>query len=159
MMSFSQSARSIDHSLHATGANNGNSEPGAGWRAIVNKSGSGEFGAAFAPNAVLEGSGLNRSFVGTPAIDAFFAATARGLYDGLRFTSETVDGRKTFLEWEGSVFGKPVGGTTIVTRDATGLIQSIYLYHRPLPVVLEFSKELERRLNGKVDPNLLSAPE
>jgi hypothetical protein len=158
-MSLSQAASPTDRSLPASGASNGESEAGAGWRAIVTKSGSREFGAAFAPNAVLEGSVLNRPFVGTAAIDAFFAATAHGLYDDLRFTSETVDGHKTYLEWEGSVFGKHVGGMTIVTRDATGLIQSIYLYHRPLAVVLEFSKELERRLNGKVDSNLLSSPE
>lgn len=158
-MSSSRAASAIDSSIEASLANNGKSEAGAGWRAIVTKSGASEFGAAFAPNAVLEGSVLNRPFVGTAAIYAFFAATAHGLYDHLQFTSETVDGRKTYLEWEGSVFGKHVGGTTIVTRDATGLIQSIHLYHRPLPVVLEFSKELDRRLSGKVDRYLLSSPE
>jgi hypothetical protein len=49
------------------------------------------------------------------------------------------------------VFGKEVGGTTILTRDATGLIESIQLYHRPLQVVLEFSRELAQRLKGKID--------
>jgi hypothetical protein len=140
-------------------ANNAKSDIGSDWLTIVSKSGTREFAAAFTTSAVIEASVLNQALSGPAAIDAFFVATAHGLYDDLRFTSETVDGRKTYLEWEGSVFGKHVGGTTIVGRDATGLIQSIYLYHRPLAVVLEFSKELERRLNGKVDSNLLSSPE
>jgi hypothetical protein len=55
------------------------------------------------------------------------------------------------------VFGKDVAGTTILMRDATGLIEKIRLYHRPLQVVLEFSKQLALRLKGKTDPNLLGA--
>jgi hypothetical protein len=134
-------------------------EAGAEWRAIVGKSGTSEFAAAFTANPVLEASVLNRPLVGTDAIAAFFAATAGGMYDSIRFTTETVNGRKTYLEWEGNAFGKDVGGTTIITRDATGLIESVRLYHRPLQIVLEFSKELAQRLKGKVDPDLLGAPD
>jgi hypothetical protein len=82
-----------------------------------------------------------------------------GMYDSLKFTTETVNGRKIYLEWEGSVFGEDVGATTILTRDATDLIENIRFYHRPLQVVIEFSKELARRLKGKVDPDLLGASE
>jgi hypothetical protein len=110
-----------------------------------------------AANPVLEASVLNRPMVGIDAIDAFFAATARDMYDSLRFTTETVNGRKTYLEWEGRVFGRDVGGTTILTRGATGLIENIRLYHRPLQIVIEFSKEVSKRLKGKVDPDLLAA--
>jgi hypothetical protein len=134
-------------------------EAGSEWRTIVRKSGTREFAAAFTANPVLEASVLDRPLIGTDAIAAFFAVTASGMYDSLRFTTETVDGRKTYLEWEGKVFGKDVGGATILTRDEAGLIQSIRLYHRPLEVVLEFSKELARRLKGNVDPNLLGAPD
>ena len=134
-------------------------EVAAEWRTIVGKSGTREFSAAFIANPVLEASVLNRALVGTDAIDAFFGVTAHGLYDSIKFTTETVNGRKTYLEWEGSVFGKNVGGTTILTRDATGLIESIRLYHQPLQIVLEFSKEVARRLKDKVDPNLLSVPD
>src|SRR5271156_1370803 len=98
-------------------------EAGAEWRAIVGKSGTHEFASAFTANPVLEASVLNSPLVGTDAIDAFFAVTARGMYDSLGFTTETVNGRKTYLEWEGSAFGKGVGGTTILTRDVTGLIE------------------------------------
>ena len=140
-------------------ADNPKRHAGSEWRTIVQKSGTSEFAAAFTANPVLEASVLNRPFVGTDAIDAFFVATARGMYGSLRFTTETVNGRKTYLEWEGSVFGRGVGGTTVLTRDATGLIESIRLYHRPLQIVLEFSKAVAQRLKGKVDPDLLGAPD
>jgi hypothetical protein len=140
-------------------ADNSKRVAGSEWRAIVLKSGTGEFAAAFTASPVLEASVLNRPWVGPDAIGAFFAVTARGMYDSLSFTAETVDGRKTFLEWQGKAFGRDVGGTTVITRDAAGLIESIRLYHRPLHIVLEFSKELAQRLKGKVDPNLLSAPD
>jgi enoyl-CoA hydratase len=130
--------------------------PGAEWREIVKKSGTKEFAAAFTPNPVLETSVLNGSCIGVDAIAAFFAATAGGMYDALAFTHETVDGRKTYLEWEGKAFGKDAGGTTILTRGETGLIASVRLYHRPFQIVQQFSAELAKRLKGKVDPGLLS---
>jgi hypothetical protein len=86
-------------------------------------------------------------------IAAFFAATS-AMYDSIAFTHETTDGPKTYLEWEGRFLGEDVGGTTILTRDPKGLIQSIQLYHRPLRMVLRFSRELGQRLKGKVDPTL-----
>jgi hypothetical protein len=47
------------------------------------------------------------------------------MYESLAFTNETVDGRKTYLEWEGKAFGKDVGGTTILTRDEAGLSRNV----------------------------------
>jgi hypothetical protein len=38
------------------------------------------------------------------------------------------------------------------------LIQSVRLYHRPLQIVLQFSEELAKRLEGKVDPSLFRKP-
>src|SRR5882762_2742139 len=130
--------------------------PGAEWREIVKKNGTKEFAAAFEPNAVLETSVLNGPCAGVDSIAAFFAATAGGMYDTLAFTHETVDGPKTYLEWEGKALGKSVGGTTILTRNEAGLIQSIQIYHRPLHMVLQFSAELENRLKGKVSPSLFA---
>jgi hypothetical protein len=100
--------------------------------------------------------GSERTVHRSDAIAAFFAATAGGMYDALAFTHETVDGRKTYLEWEGKAFGKDAGGTTILTRGETGLIASVRLYHRPFQIVQQFSAELAKRLKGKVDPGLLS---
>jgi hypothetical protein len=131
-------------------------KPGEDWIAIVRKNGTKEFAAAFASNPVLDTSVMSGPCIGVDAIASFFAATAGGMYDSLAFTNETIDGPKTYLEWQGKAFGKDVGGTTILTRDRAGLIQSIRLYQRPLQIVVQFSAELGKRLKGKVDPNLFS---
>jgi hypothetical protein len=141
---------------NAMSVENSAPKPGDKWRAIVRKNGSKEFGAAFVAEPVLYASVLNGPWVGVDAIAAFFAATSAGMYESLAFTNETVDGLKTYLEWEGKAFGKDVGGTTVLTRNEADLIQSVRLYHRPLQVVVLFSEELAKRLQGKVDPSLLS---
>ena len=117
--------------------------PDEDWLGIVRKNGMPEFAAAFAANPVLHTSVMNGPCVGVEAIAAVFPATAGGMYDTLTFTHETVDGPKTYLEWEGKAFGKCVGGTTILTHNEVGLIQSIQIYHRPLHMVLQSSAELE----------------
>jgi hypothetical protein len=123
--------------------------PGQDWIAIVRKNGTAEFGKAFAANPTLDASVLNGPCVGVEAIAAFFAATSGGMYETIEFTHETTDGRKTYLEWQGKAFGKHVGGITILTRNNEGLIENIQLYHRPLQVVLEFSRELAKRLEAE----------
>ena len=132
-------------------------KPGEDWIAIVRKNGMPEFAAAFVANPVLHTSVMIGPCVGVEAVAAVFAATAGGMYDTLAFTHEAVDGPKTYLEWEGTAFGKPVGGSTILTRNEAGLIQTVQIYHRPLPMVLQFSAELENRLKGKVPPSLFAA--
>jgi hypothetical protein len=141
---------------NAMSVENSARKPGDGWRAIVRKNGSKEFAASFVAEPVLYASVLNGPCVGVDAMAAFFAATSAGMYESLAFTNETVDGLKTYLEWEGKAFGKDVGGSTVLTRNEADLIQSVRLYHRPLQVVLLFSAELAKRLQGKVDPSLLS---
>jgi len=129
--------------------------PGHDWISIVRQNGTAEFGKAFAPHPTLDASVLNGPCVGVEAIAAFFAATSGGMYETIAFTHETTNGRKTYLEWQGKAFGKQVGGATILTRNTEGLIEHIQLYHSPLQVVVEFSRELAKRLQGKVDQALL----
>ena len=131
-------------------------QPGEGWIALVRKSGTPEFAAAFVANPVLHASVLSRPGAGVETIATVIAASTGSAYDKLVFTHETVDGPKTYLEWEGKAFGNSVGGSTILTRNAAGLIQTIQIYHRPLPMVLQFSAELENRLKGKVSPSLFA---
>jgi hypothetical protein len=131
-------------------------KPGEDWMAIVRKNGTPEFSAAFAANPVLHTSVMSGPCVGVEAVATVIAASTGSMYDTLVFTHETVDGPKTYLEWEGNAFGKSVGGSTILTRNAAGLIQSVQIYHRPLPMVLQFSAELENRLKGKVSPSLFA---
>src|SRR5882724_2421541 len=93
---------------NAVSVENSPRNPGDDWRAIVRKNGSKEFGAAFVSEPILYASVLNGPCVGVDAIAAFFAATTAGMYESLIFTNETVDGLKTYLEWEGKAFGKDV---------------------------------------------------
>jgi hypothetical protein len=132
--------------------------PGQDWIAIVRKSGTSEFATAFVAHSVLYASVLNAPCIGVERIGAFFAATG-GMYDIIAFTRETKDGSKTFLEWEGKVFGEDVAGTTILTRDEAGLIESVQLDHRPLHIVVRFSAELRRRLQGRLDSALFDVPQ
>jgi hypothetical protein len=131
-------------------------QPGEDWVAIVRKSGTPEFAAAFVANPVLHTSVLSRPCAGGEAGATGLAASTGSMYDTLVFTHETVEGPKTYLEWEGKAFGKSVGGATILTRNTAGLIQSVQIYHRPLPMVLQFSAALENRLKGKVSPSLFA---
>jgi hypothetical protein len=124
---------------------------------IVRQNGTPAFGQAFAPYPTLEAWVLNGPCVGVAAIAAFFTATSGGMYETIAFTHETTAGLKTYLEWQGTAFGKPVRGTTILTRTKARLIEQIQLYHSPLPVVVAFARELAKRLQGKVDPALLHA--
>ena len=131
--------------------------PGQDWIAVVGKNGTSEFATAFVAQPVLHASVLNAPCIGVEPIAAFFAVTS-GMYDRLAFTHETKDGSKICLEWEGKVFGEDVAGTTILTRNDAGLIESVQLYHRPLHIVVRFSAELGRRLQGKLDAALFDVP-
>jgi len=131
--------------------------PGQDWIAVVGKNGTSEFATAFVAQPVLHASVLNAPCIGVEPIAAFFAVTS-GMYDRLAFTHETKDGSKICLEWEGKVFGEDVAGTTILTPNDAGLIESVQLYHRPLHIVVRFSAELGRRLQGKLDAALFDIP-
>jgi hypothetical protein len=131
--------------------------PGQDWIAVVGKNGTSEFATAFVAQPVLHASVLNAPCIGVEPIAAFFAVTS-GMYDRLAFTHETKDGSKICLEWEGKVFGEDVAGTTILTSNDAGLIESVQLYHRPLHIVVRFSAELGRRLQGKLDAALFDIP-
>jgi hypothetical protein len=146
------------HPMEATSISPASSAPraGDGWIAIVRKSGTPEFAAAFGANPVLHASVLSEPCAGVELVETVIAASTGGMYDALVFTRETVDGPRTYLEWEGKAFGKSVGGSTILTRNASGLIENIQIYHRPLPMVLQFSAELENRLRGRVSPSLFA---
>ena len=131
--------------------------PGRDWVAIVRKSGTNEFATAFVAQPMLYASVLNAPCIGVERIAVFFAGTS-AMYDTISFTHETTDSSKICLEWEGKIFGEDVAGTTILTRNDVGLIESVQLYHRPLHIVVRFSAELRRRLQGKLDAALFDIP-
>ena len=112
---------------------------------IVKKKGTSDFAAAFTADVSLQTSALSKAVIGPTLIGAFFAATST-MYEDFEFTAETVDGAKTYIEWEAIHGGKPIAGATILTRNESGLINNIKLFQSPFPVVREFSSGLEERL-------------
>src|SRR5688572_29662014 len=112
--------------------------PGTAWMQIVKKNGTSDFAAAFTADARLQTSALSKAVVGPTLIGAFFAATSK-MYEHVEFSAEAVAGAKTYLEWDAIFAGKPVAGATILTRNASGLINNIKLYQSAFPVVREAS--------------------
>ena len=124
--------------------------PGHDWIALVRKHGTAEFGRAYAANATLDASVLNGPCVGVEAIAAFAGCHAlAACMKPSSLRTRTTTGRKTYLEWQGTAFGKQVRGTTILTRNHEGLIEHIQLYHSPLQVIVEFARELAKRLEAE----------
>jgi hypothetical protein len=92
-----------------------------------------------------------------PTVQTILAA-ASGLYETLDFTRRTVDGDRTYMEWEARLVGaERAAGITILTADAAGKIYAIAIHHRPLPSALRFSAELGRALAGRSEPDLLQS--
>jgi hypothetical protein len=127
--------------------------PGHTWTEILKRPTQEGFAAAFAKNVVIDTSVATRAIVGPVDLRAFFDAS-RTMYDAIAFTHETNSGLRTCLEWQGQFQGNDIAGTTILAFDATGVIESIQLYHRPYAQVLAYSAELGRRLQGKIDPSI-----
>lgn len=129
--------------------------PGTAWMEIVKKNGTSGFATSFTADARLQTSVLSKAVVGPTLIGAFFAATSK-MYEHIVFTAETVDGAKIYLEWDGIYGGKSVAGATLLTRDESGLINNIKLFHSPFPVVHEFSSGLKERLEGTLGQDFFS---
>ena len=129
--------------------------PATAWMEIVKKKGTSEFAASFTADASLQTSALSKTVVGPTLIGAFFAATST-MYEHFVFTAETVDGAKTYLEWNALHGGKPIAGATIITRNESGLIDNIKLFQSPFPVVREFSSGLKERLAGTLGQDFFS---
>jgi len=134
-----------------------NAPPGASWLAIVRAHGTPEFRQHFTPDVVLKASVIEGPCLGVAEVGAFFAATSSGMYESLEFTTEVISGHKTYLEWEGTTGGRFVGGVTILTRNESGRIDAIRLFHYPLPVVRRFAEELAKRLVGRVNPGVFGS--
>jgi hypothetical protein len=130
--------------------------PGAAWRAIIDRESPEAFASAFVRDPVLVASVANDAVYGAAAIRTFFKASA-AIYETIAFTTEAKLGRRTILEWKGSALGrKTVEGLTIIAHDATGLIERVELYHRPLAIVLAFASELEHRLGETLGAKLFA---
>lgn len=128
---------------------------GTAWMQIVKKKGTSDFAESFTADASLQTSALSKAVVGPTLIGAFFTATST-MYENFVFTAETVDGAKTYLEWDAIHGGKPITGITILTRNETGLINNIKLFQSPFSVVREFSAGLKEQLEGTLGQDFFS---
>lgn len=121
--------------------------PGQDWFDLIRRPTLEGFASAFAVHASMDGSTLADTVNGAAEIRRVFDATRR-MYDSIAFTSEVMTAARTYLEWEGVFQGAPVAGVTVLSKDSSGLIEHVRLYHRPAGQVLAFAKELQRRLGS-----------
>jgi pimeloyl-ACP methyl ester carboxylesterase len=118
----------------------------SGWTGAFASKSVQAFSDAFAPGIVLEASVLARPVVGREAVKTVMG-TASGIYESVKFTHETTDGQRTYLEWVAAAFGgMELRGVTILTKDEEGRIVRAAIHHRPLGAALRFSSELGKRL-------------
>jgi pimeloyl-ACP methyl ester carboxylesterase len=131
------------------------SQSGAkGWTSAFIEHSSKIFADTLAPSVMFEASVLARVVQGRERVQTILTA-ASGLYEALDFTRRTVDGDRTYLEWEAKFGGgEHVAGVTILTTDAVGKISAIAIHHRPLPNTLRFSAQLGHALTGKIEADL-----
>ncbi|BCW43843.1 alpha/beta fold hydrolase [Arthrobacter sp. StoSoilB5] len=121
-----------------------------GWiNAFASKSAD-DFGEAFHRDVVLEASVIRSPITGRENVKAVMSA-ASSIYESLEFTHQTVNGPRTYLEWQATAFsGLKIYGVTILTKDEAGQIVSAAIHHRPLDAALRFSAELGKRLGKSV---------
>ncbi|PBC92482.1 pimeloyl-ACP methyl ester carboxylesterase [Streptomyces sp. Ag82_O1-15] len=122
-----------------------------GWTNAFAQKSATAFGEAFTEDVVLEASVLLRPVEGRDQVKKVMGA-ASAIYESLRFTRESVDGPRSYLEWEATAFGGlPIEGVTLLTRNADDQILRAAIHHRPLGAALRFSAELRDRLAGEID--------
>jgi hypothetical protein len=109
------------------------------------------FAEAFADDVVLEAAALLVPVKGRSDVKTVMS-TASNYYKALQFTHEATNGPRTYVEWEATgASGVQFSGVTVLTRNEDGLIQHISISHRPLAAILEFSGEMNRRTQGKLE--------
>jgi hypothetical protein len=99
----------------------------------------------------LEGSIFARPIVGRGQVWTTLR-TAAGIYDTLTVTSEAEHTERVYLDWTARALGRDIAGVPVLTVDDVGLFTSVAIHHRPLGAVLAFSQEMNKRLNGLIEP-------
>ena len=105
------------------------------------------FKAIVAGEVTLTGSVFDAPNVGADEVWETMR-TAASIYDDIQFTNGFDASDRTFLEWEGHALGHDIAGVTVLrTRDDDAIVE-VRIYHRPLPALLAFAAELDRRLTA-----------
>lgn len=109
------------------------------------------FGAACAPDVVLEATALNTPIIGRDLVKATMGNASK-MYEDVVFIGEAVNATQRYLEWQAKTLsGISLAGVTVLTLNGEGKISRVAIHHRPLSVMLRFSNELGDRLAGVVD--------
>jgi len=103
------------------------------------------FKAIVAAEVTLTGSVFEAPIVGADAVWKALR-TAASIYDDIRFTTSCDASDRLFLEWEAHALGHDIDGITVLTTRDDGGIVEVRIHHRPLPTLLAFAAELNRRL-------------
>ena len=98
-----------------------------------------------ASTVTLTGSVFTTPIVGADAVWATLQ-TAASIYDDLQFTDSYDAPDRTFLQWHGHAVGHAIAGVTVLVTDDGDRITEVRIHHRPLPALLAFSAEIDRRL-------------
>ena len=103
------------------------------------------FKAIVADDVMLTGSVFNAPI---ESADAVWNAlrTAASIYDDIQFTNFYDASDRLILEWEGHANGHDIAGVTVLRTRDDGAIVEVRIHHRPLPALLAFAAELDRRL-------------
>lgn len=121
-----------------------------GWMSAFASKSADDFGEAFHVDVVLEASVLRSPVTGRENVKTVMSA-ASSIYESVEFTQQTVNGQRTYLEWQSTAFGGLIlRGITILTKDESGQIVSAAIHHRPLDAALRFSAELGKRVGKAV---------
>jgi len=102
------------------------------------------FKAIVAAEVTLTGSVFDAPIVGADAVWKTMR-TAASLYDDIQFTNFSDASDRTFLEWQGHALGHDIAGVTVLRTRDDGAIVEVRIHHRPLPALLAFAAELDRR--------------
>ena len=105
------------------------------------------FKAIVAGEVTLTGSVFDAPIVGADEVWETMR-TAASIYDDIQFTNGFDASDRSFLEWEGHALGHYIAGITVLRTSDDGAIVGVRLHHRPLPALLAFAAELDRRLTA-----------
>lgn len=120
---------------------------GQAWTGAFADSSGAAFKAIVAGEVTLAGSVFDAPIVGADAVWKTLR-TAASIYDDIQFTTSYDASDRHFLEWDGHALGHAIAGVTVLSTRDDGAIVEVRIHHRPLPALLAFAAELDRRLTA-----------
>ncbi len=114
------------------------------------------FAAITEPGVVLSGSVFARPVAGRAQV-WLTLRTASDIYDKITFTGAAEAPGRSYLDWTARALGLDIDGVTVLTTGPAGAFAGIAIHHRPLGAVLAFSREMGRRLDGRIEPGHFDA--